>query len=261
MSNTKVIQDQELQASAGQLNEQLSCNELHIWSASLNCSEEQLAVAQSMLSEQELARGARFVTAELRQRFCLSLALLRLTLAQYLDCEANEVGFYRGEHGKPYLENSNLQFNLSHSNDRMLLAVAHDIEVGIDIENMKRELEINELAARFFSSSEVNALSALPQAEQNSGFYRLWTRKEAYIKAIGQGLHFPLADFSVSLGVGQENCLLNVVSGNKGLQDWTVLGLAEQDDYAIAVAYQGVESKILRFRQLTVEDALAKKLP
>lgn len=165
----------------------LSPNTIHIWRAWL-C--QGVDFAASVLSGEELQRGNRFLREEDRRRFCLARAFLRLILAHYLPVRPMQIQFRTGPHGKLYLADNPipLQFNLSHSKELALYAVTLHQEVGIDVEWINPERPILPLAARFFTPAQSQSISALSDQEQLAAFYHLWTRKEAYLKALGVGL-------------------------------------------------------------------------
>jgi 4'-phosphopantetheinyl transferase len=147
----------------------------------------------AILSPDELERGRRFLREEHQRRFCLARAFLRWILSRYLPIAPEELQFRKGPHGKLYLaQNAGIpiQFNMSHSRDLALYAVILDREIGIDVEWMDADLLVQPLAARYLTPSQYREFLATPdQAIQRSAaFYRLWTRKEAYLKALGLGL-------------------------------------------------------------------------
>ncbi len=161
--------------------------EVHVWRGLL---EEGAGFPVEILSSEELQRSQRFLREKHRRRFCQARVFLRQILAHYLHIDPILIGFREGPHGKLYLNNTlqRLQFNVSHSRDLALYAVTFDQEVGIDIEWMDPELEIRPLVSRFFTPREQQAFVELPPDQQLTAFYRLWTRKEAYLKAQGRGL-------------------------------------------------------------------------
>ena len=160
--------------------------EIHLWRASLARNIDSLA---AILSYEELQRGQRFRCEEHRRRFCLARAGLRFILAHYLPIAPRQIVFREGPYGKLYLAGGamELQFNLSHSRDLALYAVTLDCEIGVDTEWINPDLPVQPLVARFFAPSE-QAILDLPASQQLAAFYRLWTRKEAYLKALGLGL-------------------------------------------------------------------------
>jgi len=177
---------------------EMNSNEIHVWSFSLAATHE--ADAFTYLTPDEQQRANRLIQPLHQQRFISARATLRQLLSHYLALPAQDIRFGYNEHKKPYLlfpSNSRLTFNLAHSHDRAVYAFGLDHALGIDIEKMT-ETDHHALAQRYFSTQEKNELNALPQAEKKEGFYRLWTRKEALLKAVGKGLSIPLASFSVS---------------------------------------------------------------
>ena len=157
----------------------------------------------AILSPEERTRAAAFRFAEDREKFMASRGALRMILASALGDEPDALRFDYGPHGKPTLatpwEGSGLCFNLSHSGDWTLIALSRGGLVGVDVEFHRPDLEFEKLARRFFSDSDCRRLLALAPDETMPGFYRCWTRKEAYIKAVGGGLSIPLRNFDVSL--------------------------------------------------------------
>jgi len=165
----------------------LQPNEIHIWLAGLT---DWADFPQDVLNADELQRGRRFVREEDRRSFCLARAFLRMILAHYLPIQPRRLVFREGSHGKLYLQPNptQLQFNLSHSKDLALYAVTLNQEIGIDIEWIKPAFAIQPLAQRFFTQEESQTLLTLPKTRQAPAFFQLWTRKEAYLKALGLGL-------------------------------------------------------------------------
>ena len=179
---------------------------VHVFEADLNRPH---SGAMELLDDTERARAARFMFEKDRNRFAISHALTRQVIANCLECEPASVEFDTDSHGKPFLVNApeEMRFNISHTSDRVVIAIAWGQEVGIDIEK-HRPVEALELAQRFFAPGEVLDLSSTPPHEQLPSFFRCWTRKEAFVKAIGKGLTLPLAQFRVSIGTGDHNSLL-----------------------------------------------------
>lgn len=211
--------------------------EIHLWSAELSNRAEDLA----LLSVAEKQRADRFLVEHAREQFIFAHAAKRRVLAQYLNQAPTEIQFLTGEHDKPYLpQHAGIHFNISHSHRGFLLGISAEQELGVDIEYHKPGVPVIELAQRFFAQSEYESLIALPEKDQLNGFYRIWTRKEAFIKATGQGLSFGLSNFSVSLQTEGMDCLLTINGSAKLARQWSLGSvLYEKNDYSAAVAAQG----------------------
>jgi 4'-phosphopantetheinyl transferase len=205
--------------------------------------------ALSLLDEDERARAARFVFERDRRRFVAAHAWVRITLAGYLDLDPASLRLATGPHGKPHLVGApiDLRHNLSHAGDRALLAVALGHEVGVDIE-CERAIDVPGLSQRFFAPSEAEAIRALPGAEQLQGFLRCWTRKEAFIKARGDGLSFPLRGFEVSLAEAvSPQTLIACAADPDALLRWRVAGLPAESGYTAAVAHDIENVRLLQW--------------
>lgn len=216
---------------------QLRPGDVHVWRAALDVAPEEVAELARSLSVDERVRAARFHFEAHRRRFSVARGLLREFLAGYADTPAEALLFEYSAFGKPTLAgHPALQFNLSHSGELALVAVALDTPVGVDVELMRSSVEYLGLASRFFAASEVLALQTLPEAQRRAGFYACWTRKEAFIKAVGEGLSFPLGGFAVSLLVDQPARLLSVAQRPEELGRWTLVGLEPGGEYVGALA-------------------------
>lgn len=176
--------------------------DLHIWWVLLDRPLMSTIDLFSILSPDERARADRFKFKLDRERFIARRGLLRVILADYLDVEPAQVRFSYGLHGKPALDmdllDRCLQFNLSHSKNIALFAISQDCQLGIDVEFVRPIPDAASLAERFFSARESTILYSLPEEDRVEAFFRLWTCKEAYLKASGKGLTVPLANIDVS---------------------------------------------------------------
>ena len=166
------------------------------------------------LSDAERARASRFVFQRDRRRFIVGRARLRHLLASRLGTRAERIELGYGPRGKPRLAGgyaaSDLRFNVSHCEGVALYAFASDREVGVDVEAVRELRDADAIAARFFSPRENQSYLALDPRDRPRGFFNCWTRKEAFIKALGEGLHYPLAGFDVSLAPGEPARILRV---------------------------------------------------
>jgi 4'-phosphopantetheinyl transferase len=168
------------------------------------------------LSDAERQRSSRFVFDHDRRRFIVARAQLRRLLATRLGVRPESVELVYGPRGKPALSrrfaDSDLRFNVSHSEDVAVYAFALGREIGIDVEAIREIPDADDIAARFFSRCEYQAYRALERGDKPLGFFNCWTRKEAFIKAVGDGLHHPLDNFDVSLAPGEPAKILRVGS-------------------------------------------------
>lgn len=155
---------------------------------------------EQLLSDDELDRAARFRFERDRQRFAARRALLRVVLARACGEDPKALRFAYGPQGKPRLEGTDLEFSASHSDGVAAFAIARAAEVGVDVERIREDVDVDGLAHRFFAPAEAEALARLEPPERRSAFFAVWTAKEAFVKAIGRGLSYPLDAFVVSLG-------------------------------------------------------------
>ncbi len=213
--------------------------EVHVWKASISRDESTRPHSLALLSSDERDRAARFAFDSDRNRFVVSRAILRMLLARYLGMLPREIVLVYDSYGKPSLSThqnpGGVSFNLAHSGDCAVYAFARRVQVGIDIERQRSEVPVTELAERFFSPRERNALRALPDEERREAFFRCWTRKEAYLKALGQGLSVPLDKFTVSVNPVESPLLLESLPPDTPT-DWTILDLPVEKGVMAALA-------------------------
>ena len=221
----------------------LAENEVHVWRASLKASFSTISSLQGILAEEEVKRAKRFYFEEDRLRWIVARGILRRLLGQYLDMDPREVRFVTNGYGKPFVvypsQGACLHFNLSHSADLALYAFAYDRYVGIDVEYMRVDIECEQLAHHYFSAVECAALQGLPPAVRLEAFFLCWSRKEAYIKARGEGLSIPLDQFDVSLAPGEPAALLADREDPQATARWSLHALAPADCYAGAIVVEG----------------------
>lgn len=222
----------------GPANPSLPTRELHVWRIPLDSPAHTLDTARALLAPDEGARADRFTMDAPRRRFTLARAALRTVLARYTGRPPHDLAFTTGPHGKPALADSPFRFNLSHSEDLALLAITRRTEVGIDIEHIDPRRAADDIAARFFSPAEQQQLAHYTGDERTAAFFRAWSRKEAVIKALGEGLACPLASFDVSLDE-HHAALLALRRDQAELHTWTLLALDAAPGYAAAVALIG----------------------
>jgi 4'-phosphopantetheinyl transferase len=193
----------------------LRAGEVHLWRAQLTPTD----AARAALSSDDWIRAGRFHFERDRERFVASRGILRQVLAQYAGVEANEMEFSTGPFGKPQLADTTLRFNLSHSDDLMLLAVTHVREIGVDVEFMKPNVPFETLADHYFDPEDAWDLRLLPASQRPWKFYDIWTTTEAQLKASGLGL---------ALGT-------HVADADR----WSMMKFTPAAGYAAAVAVEG----------------------
>lgn len=216
----------------------LAADDLHIWRIALDRDETEVAGLEGLLTREEIERAARFRFEKDRRRYLSAHTMLRKLLSAYLPGGAAPIEFQFGPEGKPAIPGSPLRFNLSHSGELALAAFTLNRDVGVDIERIREGVNDEGIARRFFSQSESSALSALPEGERDHAFFRIWTRKEAYVKARGGGLSIPLDSFDVSLDSGKAELLRAPDLGR-----WEMFHLEPNPGYcAAAVAERGIET-------------------
>jgi 4'-phosphopantetheinyl transferase len=217
-------------------------NEVHVWTINLGPPAIEMEQLYALLSDDERVRAGRFSFAEHANRYTVARANLRRTLSRYTDVAPSLLQFQYTANGKPFLANAPIRFNLSHSADLAVVAVTRDREVGIDVERIRRDNDLLDVAERYFAPVERAALRSLTAEDRCFGFFRCWTRKEAYLKARGEGLSMDLHSFSVSLGPPNEPAaLIASAEGPAELGRWKFAHLNLQAGYAAALAVEGAE--------------------
>lgn len=228
----------------------LATDEVHVWRVDLSSmSSRRIQSLRNTLAEDERRRADGFCFEEDRERFIVARGMLRVLLSRYLDLDSDRLNFRYNSHGKPALAERSggdtLRFNVSHSGGLALVALACGREVGIDIEYVRSGIELEEIAARYFSPQEAATLRSLPANIRTEAFFAGWTRKEAYIKARGDGLSLALDGFSVSLAPGEPAILLNAREDPSEAARWTLRELKPGPGYAAALAAEGHDWRLV----------------
>jgi 4'-phosphopantetheinyl transferase len=239
----------------------LPADEVHVWRTSLERPPAAVERLRLLLSRDECARADRFRFERDRSRYVVGRALLRLLLGRYLGQEPEEVRFEYGAYEKPYLAGTPLWFNLSHSGTVALYAFTAAAEVGIDVEVDEGDFARERIAERFFSPTEVAALRSLPESLQARAFLTCWTRKEAFIKARGDGLSLPLDSFDVSLAPQAPPGLLRTAWSDEEPAHWRLEDLSDPaEGYVAALALRRQGARVVERPILDNTEGLVPEL-
>ena len=221
----------------------LELGEIHVWRVSLAQTESCLQSLQQTLSTDERTKADRFVFPNDRSQFIVSRGALRSILSRYLNISSHILRFDYNPYGKPSLivaqGGNTLRFNVSHSRGMALIAITKSRDIGVDIEGINPNFSFLDIAEKFFSPVESSVLRSLPEHLQATAFFTCWTRKEAYIQAVGKGLSIPLNQFDVSLAPGEPAALLKVEENPEEASKWSLIELFPSSDMVAAVAVAG----------------------
>lgn len=224
---------------------------LEIWQVSIDPAQSLPDDWTEILSADELVRARRFRRDADQRRFVLGRHALRCILAHHAGIPAANICFAYGTAGKPAAPDLEIEFNVSHAHDLMLVAVS-DLPVGVDVEYTTAIHELMDVARDHFSRDEMRQLNALPMNERIAVFYRIWTRKEALVKAVGDGLLMPLDAFSVSLQAA--TAWRELSTAGDVVSDWRVFGFVPAADYVAALAidrrYDGAAPAFREYRDI-----------
>ncbi len=218
--------------------------QVHIWQADLDLKSDHRDILWwPLLSEREKSRAVRFHFELDRNRYIVAHGTLRQLLGRYLNIQAQKVHFKYGDYGKPELDavhaDNEITFNMSHSNGIALYAFARRSLIGVDIERIKEVPDMDAVAGQFFSAKETDNFNKLGQAEKIRAFYRCWTVKEAFVKAIGHGLHFPMDSIDVCIDPDKSARLIQVGGDAKEASQWWIQELKFGNGMAAAFAARG----------------------
>lgn len=244
----KIMRQTYLAWDLGELQPILQNHDVHIWCADLNIPDDLLQQLFRLLNHAEKERAARYIRTVDRSHFIAARSILRDILSRYCHCAAENIQFNYNAKGKPFLNfelmKFNIHFNLSHSHGVALYAISHCENIGIDIEYNQRQIHPLEIAQRFFSKEEIALLSHLPKSEQLTNFYKIWTRKEAYVKAIGEGISNTLDQFSVDLINFKSKIKSSTTNGK--LSDWYIYDILMDPNYTATLALS-FDEPIIRY--------------
>lgn len=230
----------------------LTAAEIHIWHATLDISESRLESLSKTISGDEKQRAQRLYFERDRRHFITSRGILRTILGNYLGIGEGQVQFCYAVNGKPTVQSSpchrTIHFNLSHSNGEALFAFTLSSQIGIDIEKIRYVLDMDQIAGRFFSLQERELFCSLPRAEKEEAFFCCWTRKEAFIKATGEGLARPMDSFTVPFIPGETSMFLHIHSNSLNPVQWSLHAFKPKPGYVAALVAEGGAKQMI-FRE------------
>ena len=226
----------------------LKNNTIHIWVGTFDDEVKGSNKYFGLLSEDEKLRASRFRFNKDRECYVIARTTLRLLLGAYLDIAPKEITFKYSEFGKPsYLQNVELDFNVSHSGNRIIIGFSREQTIGVDIEKIKTDFDPLNLAKNFFSREEIAALSQTKESDMFRAFYRCWTRKESFIKAVGEGLSYPLDSFAVTMDNDRQARFLKIDNTQDSKKDWRLHSFVPGEGYIAAITTDGNPEKIEYF--------------
>ena len=222
----------------------MSGSEVHIWAMPLDGNGLYEHAFRGLLSPGEAAQADRFRLQPSRSRYIAARGGLRVLLGRYLNCDPTVLEFAYGPRGKPSLgsawSESGLRFNVSHSGSCALYAFTVGRNIGVDLEHTDRRLgDRGRIAGRFFAPGEYRAYCAVQPEQRRGAFFNCWTRKEAFTKALGEGLSYPLGGFEVTLLPGEEARLVRVDAEPGAEGRWSLCHLCPAEGYVGAAAVEG----------------------
>jgi 4'-phosphopantetheinyl transferase len=223
--------------------------EVHVWLFDLAEACEENLTWGRLLSGEETDRSDRYRFETDRQRFIARRGILRQLLGRYCGLNPSRIHYHVNPYGKLSLMSNLLFFNLSNSQNRIAFVFTLEKDIGVDIEQVRPMTDHSLMAERFFSQEEQTGLSALPAPIQTEAFYHIWTQKEAFIKAHGKGLSWPLKDFSVSVEPNKPGRLLSIKGGSDGTSSWQMFCTKPEADWRVAVCIRAeTEINVLGYK-------------
>ncbi|MBS1551822.1 MAG: 4'-phosphopantetheinyl transferase superfamily protein [Bacteroidetes bacterium] len=220
-------------------------NEIHIYRTRTDLTLNELSVYEKYLSADERIKAGRYKFDHLKNNYTACRGFLREIISGYTGMRPGEIEFSYSEFGKPFLNGSNIRFNVSHSGKAGIIAVNSDDELGIDIELIREVPDLLTLSRRFFSKTEIAELNKSDSSKITNSFFYCWTRKEAFIKALGTGLQHPLNSFSVTTGENSEPRIIETDNDVNEAGKWKIYDLKAFRDYISSLAIRALNKNIV----------------
>jgi 4'-phosphopantetheinyl transferase len=237
---------------------EIADREVHLWAIRFEASEDRFERCRQWLDSGERERAARFHFERHARAYILGRGALRALIGAYLNLPPEAIRFRYGAKGKPALDlgPAGIAFNFSNSGPFGLYAFALGCELGVDVEELRPVPEIENIAARFFARDEISDLMSLPEPERPCAFFRCWTRKEAYVKAVGDGLSVPLDSFRVALLAGEPARITHLGGSEESGLGWTLHDVSPTREHVGALAYPDLPRPLVVNPVMTASELL-----
>jgi 4'-phosphopantetheinyl transferase len=222
---------------------------VHIWQANLKSLKEFPKDMSESLSPNELERASKLKFTNDRDHFIVRHYLLRLILSKYCDCKPQELMFSYNSYHKPFInipEFREIKFNMSSSDDSLIIGLSNQNDIGIDVEKVRETDNLERIALENFSQGELDYLNS--EKDKTTAFYNIWTRKEAFIKAFGKGIYFPLKSFCVDINVAGSCENLTIFKNPGESKLWRTMSLKTFDNHIAALAIKSGRFNVLYFQ-------------
>ena len=226
---------------------------VHIWRCQFQSALVYNRDFTASLSTNEIEKACRYIRAKDRDRYIFAHGVLRSILGFYISCSPAELIFEVNPYGKPFLarkcDSSDIQFNMSHSENMTLLAVTRGARIGIDVEYMRSVPDARQIVDRYFSSDERRFLHSFSPVDFERGFFYCWSSKEAFLKGLGKGLTYPLDKFSITFSKGESEGFLQVYEEPVNADCWKITRLSPAPGYsgALAIEEKGSKPKLYQY--------------
>ncbi len=234
------------------VNLSISANDVHIYLIQASDNKDKIPILREFLNIEEQKKADAFIFENDRINNIISRAGIKIILSRYLFVKPEDIVFINNEFGKPFLNEKinpeKITFNLSHSANYIIFAIAKDKNIGVDVQEKREILSFEDIINEFFSIDEKIAFQEIPNELKKNAFYTCWTRKEAYIKAHGKGLSYPLNQFTVSILPNSNAVLLNDEKTN--VLKWTFKDIEISSEFSASVA---VEAENVKFKFYTLD--------
>lgn len=221
-------------------------NGIHVYRFEINPGKHEIDVAyKNILSEDEKTRADRFRFEKDKNNFIYCRTKLRNILSEYTGISSGEMVFSYTKYGKPFIEDHSIKFNVSHSGNYAVIAVTENNEIGIDIEFKREIADAKNIAVRYFSDDEMIEFLKMKDDKVKDAFFTCWTRKEAFIKAVGEGLSYPLSDFSVSFVNGSAPLIRKIYSNPDETKLWSLFNVNTEVNYVSSLAVKTDNAELI----------------